>query len=182
MRLSRIRISQPHTLFLQWVAMTQDASIPGWQPLKGVRVLELAQIMAGPVAGLMLADLGADVVKVEKFPGGDDARGFNSQEGGGVPASFEVLNRGKRSVAINLKTEAGRSALRRLVARLDGVRSYLCGPDAGLTPAAYDFAVVGTFDDRDCFTAYRDHPEHQRILSDMILPHLDVRTVVQLEH
>ncbi len=73
-------------------------------------------------------------------------------------------------------------SLRSLVSRLDGVRSYLCGPDAGLTPAAYDFAVVGAFDDRDCFTAYRDHPEHQRILNDMILPHLDVRTVVQLEH
>jgi hypothetical protein len=73
-------------------------------------------------------------------------------------------------------------ALRSLVKRLDGVRSYLCGPDAGLTPAAYDFTVVGTFEDRDCFTAYRDHPEHQRILHDMILPHLDVRTVVQLEH
>lgn len=73
-------------------------------------------------------------------------------------------------------------ALRSLVPRLDGVRSYLCGPDAGLTPGTYDFAVVGTFDDRDCFTAYRDHPEHQRILNDMILPHLDVRTVVQLEH
>ena len=73
-------------------------------------------------------------------------------------------------------------ALRSLVPRLGGVRSYLCGPDAGLTPGAYDFAVVGTFDDRDCFTAYRDHPEHQRILNDMILPHLDVRTVVQLEH
>lgn len=73
-------------------------------------------------------------------------------------------------------------ALRNLVAQLDGVRSYLCGPDAGLTPAAYDFAVVGTFDDPACFTAYRDHPEHQRILNDMILPHLDVRTVVQLEH
>lgn len=99
--------------------MTNDTTIPGWQPLKGVRVLELAQIMAGPVAGLMLADLGADVVKVEKFPGGDDARGFNSQGAGGVPPSFEVLNRGKRSVAINLKTEEGRAALRRLVAQAD---------------------------------------------------------------
>ena len=99
--------------------MSDDTTTPGWQPLKGVRVLELAQIMAGPVAGLMLADLGADVVKVEKFPGGDDARGFNSRAAGGVPASFEVLNRGKRSVAIDLKTEAGRDALLRLVARSD---------------------------------------------------------------
>ncbi|TFZ05020.1 CaiB/BaiF CoA transferase family protein [Ramlibacter rhizophilus] len=99
--------------------MTNATPSPAWQPLKGVRVLELAQIMAGPVAGLMLADLGADVIKVEKFPGGDDARGFNSQGAGGVTASFEVLNRGKRSIAVNLKTDQGRAALRRLVARAD---------------------------------------------------------------
>lgn len=99
--------------------MENDTPGPGWQPLKGLRVLELAQIMAGPVAGLMLADLGADVVKIEKFPGGDDARGFNSPSAGGVPASFEVLNRGKRSVAIDLKTDAGRDTLRRLVAQSD---------------------------------------------------------------
>jgi crotonobetainyl-CoA:carnitine CoA-transferase CaiB-like acyl-CoA transferase len=99
--------------------MKNEETSPGWQPLKGVRVLELAQIMAGPVAGLMLADLGADVVKVEKFPGGDDARGFNSKASGDMPASFEVLNRGKRSVAINLKTEHGRESLRRMVAQAD---------------------------------------------------------------
>jgi crotonobetainyl-CoA:carnitine CoA-transferase CaiB-like acyl-CoA transferase len=99
--------------------MNKAQATPGWQPLKGVRVLELAQIMAGPVAGLMLADLGADVVKVEKFPGGDDARGFNSQGAGDMPANFEVLNRGKRSVAINLKTGEGREALRRMVAQAD---------------------------------------------------------------
>jgi hypothetical protein len=73
-------------------------------------------------------------------------------------------------------------ALRTLVCGLDGVRDYLCGPDAGLTPGAYDFAVVGTFEDRDSFTAYRDHPEHQRILDEMIRPNLESRTVVQLEH
>jgi crotonobetainyl-CoA:carnitine CoA-transferase CaiB-like acyl-CoA transferase len=99
--------------------MKNDETSPGWLPLKGVRVLELAQIMAGPVAGLMLADLGADVVKVEKFPGGDDARGFNSKGAGDMPASFEVLNRGKRSVAINLKSEQGCEALRRMVAQAD---------------------------------------------------------------
>ena len=73
-------------------------------------------------------------------------------------------------------------ALRTLVSGLDGVRNYLCGPDAGLTPGAYDFAVVGTFEDRDSFTAYRDHPEHQRILDEMIRPNMESRTVVQLEH
>jgi crotonobetainyl-CoA:carnitine CoA-transferase CaiB-like acyl-CoA transferase len=99
--------------------METTQSHPGWQPLKGVRVLELAQIMAGPVAGMMLADLGADVIKVEKFPGGDDARGFNSQGAGDMPASFEVLNRGKRSIALNLKSAHGREALRRMVAQAD---------------------------------------------------------------
>jgi hypothetical protein len=72
-------------------------------------------------------------------------------------------------------------ALRGLVARVDGVRSYLCGSDVGLTPGANDFAVVGTFDDRASFIAYRDHPEHQRILAEMIVPNLQSRTVVQLE-
>jgi len=72
-------------------------------------------------------------------------------------------------------------ALRGLVARVDGVRSYLCGSDVGLTPGANDFAVVGTFDDRASFIAYRDHPEHQRILAEMIAPNLQSRTVVQLE-
>ncbi|MGV0993064.1 MAG: Dabb family protein [Mycobacterium sp.] len=73
------------------------------------------------------------------------------------------------------------TALRALAADFDGVQSYRCGADAGFSPGAYDFAVVGTFDDPESFTAYRDHPEHQRILNDMILPNLAVRTVVQLQ-
>jgi hypothetical protein len=72
-------------------------------------------------------------------------------------------------------------ALLSLTATLEGVQSYLCGPDIGLTPGSYGFAVVGVFDSREHFVAYRDHPEHQRILSELIVPHLDVRTVVQLE-
>jgi len=73
-------------------------------------------------------------------------------------------------------------ALRDLVAGFDGVRSYLCGPDSGFTAGAYDFSVVGTFDDRESFVAYRDHPDHQRIIAEMISPNLSSRTVVQLEH
>jgi Stress responsive A/B Barrel Domain len=72
-------------------------------------------------------------------------------------------------------------ALTSLVPQLEGVQTYICGPDIGLTPDSYDFAVVGTFDDRGHFTTYREHPEHQRILNEMIIPNLDRRTVVQLE-
>lgn len=73
------------------------------------------------------------------------------------------------------------AALGELASRLDGVHRYLCGPDAGFTPAAYDFAVVGSFADRDSFVAYRDHPDHQRILAELILPNVESRTVVQIE-
>lgn len=72
-------------------------------------------------------------------------------------------------------------ALRGLAARLDGVQSYLCGPDVGHAPGAYDFAVVGTFDDADHFAAYQDHPEHQRIASEMVRPNLETRTFLQIE-
>ena len=72
-------------------------------------------------------------------------------------------------------------ALRTLVARFDGVQSYLCGRDAGLSPDAYDFAIVATFDDRESFIAYRDHPDHQRIVTELIRPNLASRTAAQLE-
>ena len=72
-------------------------------------------------------------------------------------------------------------ALRGLAARLEGVQSYLCGSDAGHAPGAYDFAVVGTFDDAEHFAAYRDHAEHQLILQELILPNVESRTVVQLD-
>lgn len=99
--------------------MTDQFASEGSQPLKGLKVLELAQVMAGPVTGLMLADLGADVIKVEKFPGGDDSRGFTSSKPGEMTPSFEILNRGKRSVAIDLKSAQGRQSLMRLVAQAD---------------------------------------------------------------
>lgn len=72
-------------------------------------------------------------------------------------------------------------ALRSVVAGLDGVQSYVCGPDVGFSPSTYDFAVVGTFDSREHFVAYRDNPEHQRVIAEMIAPHVADRTSVQLE-
>jgi crotonobetainyl-CoA:carnitine CoA-transferase CaiB-like acyl-CoA transferase len=89
------------------------------RPLSGVRVLELSQIMAGPTAGMMLADLGADVVKVEKLPGGDDARSYREPRVNGVSAPFLVLNRNKRGIALDLKHPKGKAVLRRLVESAD---------------------------------------------------------------
>lgn len=88
-------------------------------PLAGVRVLELSQIMAGPTCGLMLADLGAEVIKVEKFPEGDDARNYRQNGAAGLPPSFMILNRGKKSIGIDLRSEEGKATLKRLVAKAD---------------------------------------------------------------
>jgi crotonobetainyl-CoA:carnitine CoA-transferase CaiB-like acyl-CoA transferase len=88
-------------------------------PLHGIRVLELAQIMAGPTCGLMLADLGADVVKVERVPGGDDTRMMNRPSVRGESAAFMAMNRNKRGIGLNLKLPAAQDALKRMVARAD---------------------------------------------------------------
>jgi crotonobetainyl-CoA:carnitine CoA-transferase CaiB-like acyl-CoA transferase len=88
-------------------------------PLAGVKVLELAQIMAGPTCGLMLADLGADVIKVERVPGGDDTRLMNRPSVQGESAAFMAMNRNKRGIAFNLKLPAAQTALKRMVAQAD---------------------------------------------------------------
>ncbi len=88
-------------------------------PLAGLKVIEFAHIMAGPVCGLMLADMGADVIKVEKVPGGDDTRRTRPPEIEGESAAFLMMNRNKRGVAIDLKTENGSSIARRLLADAD---------------------------------------------------------------
>lgn len=90
-------------------------------PLQGMKVVELAHIMAGPVCGLMLADLGADVIKVEKIPGGDDSRRFLPPDIDGESAAYMMMNRNKRGVALDLKTENGKKVLRKLLADADVV-------------------------------------------------------------
>jgi len=90
-------------------------------PLTGLKVIELAHIMAGPVCGQLLADMGADVIKVEKAPGGDDTRRMVPPEVDGESAAFMILNRNKRGTAINLKSEAGKDVVRRLLGSADVV-------------------------------------------------------------
>src|SRR3954452_15299721 len=90
-------------------------------PLKGLKVIELAHIMAGPVCGLFLADLGADVIKVEKIPGGDDSSRFLPPDIEGESAAFMMMNRNKRGIAIDLKTGDGKAVLHRLLTDADVV-------------------------------------------------------------
>ncbi len=87
-------------------------------PLAGVRVVELAHIMAGPVCGLMLADMGADVIKVEK-PDGDDSRRFLPPEIGGESAAFMMMNRNKRGIVLDLKDDRDRAAFLDLIRDAD---------------------------------------------------------------
>ena len=93
---------------------------PRQGPLSGMRVIELAHIMAGPVCGLMLADMGADVIKVEK-PDGDDSRRFLPPDIEGESAAYLMMNRNKRGIALDLKKPDAVEALRRLLADADVV-------------------------------------------------------------
>ncbi|MBY5989884.1 CoA transferase [Roseovarius atlanticus] len=89
-------------------------------PLAGMKVIELAHIMAGPACGMMLADMGADVIKVEK-PDGDDSRRFLPPEINGESAAYLMMNRNKRGIALNLKDPDAIAALGKLLEDADVV-------------------------------------------------------------
>ncbi len=88
-------------------------------PLDGIRVVEIGQALAGPLAGVILADMGALVLKVEKPDGGDDARLWGPPFVGGASLFFHAMNRGKRSVALDIKAPADVARLKGLVAEAD---------------------------------------------------------------
>ena len=110
-------------------------------PLKGIRVIELARILAGPWAGQMLADLGADVIKVENPDGGDDTRKWGppfvtSHDGENLSAAYyHACNRGKRSIALDFSTPEGAGTVRRLAASADVPCVFHCSHDFGLKTA-----------------------------------------------
>ena len=90
-------------------------------PLAGVRVLDLTRVLAGPYCGLMLADMGADVIKLENPDGGVESRRLMVPSFGGVSTYFLTINRNKRSVALDLKEPAAKAAFLKLVAKSDVV-------------------------------------------------------------
>jgi crotonobetainyl-CoA:carnitine CoA-transferase CaiB-like acyl-CoA transferase len=118
--------------------------MPG--PLTGLRVLELARILAGPWAGQILADLGADVVKVERKGAGDDTRGWGppfveATDGSHLGAAyFHATNRGKRSIELDFESEDGRRIVRKLAARSDVlIENFKVG---GLAKFGLDYASL----------------------------------------
>jgi crotonobetainyl-CoA:carnitine CoA-transferase CaiB-like acyl-CoA transferase len=124
--------------------------MPG--PLSGIRVLELARILAGPWAGQILADLGADVIKVERKGAGDDTRGWGppfieAAEGGNLGAAyFHATNRGKRSIELDFETEEGRAIVRKLAARSDIlIENFKVG---GLAKFGLDYASLSAINPR----------------------------------
>ena len=108
-------------------------------PLSGIRILDFSRVLAGPYATMYLADLGADVVKVERPESGDDTRSFGPPFSQGISTYFLSINRGKRSLVLDLKSEEGRATATALAKRADvvienfrpGVMERLgLGPDA----------------------------------------------------
>ncbi len=97
--------------------MSQDRPLA----LRGMRVLEVCQVMAGPFCGALLADMGADVIKIENPEGGDLSRHIGRYFSGGEGHGFMNLNRNKRSLALNIKLPAGQALLRELAAGADAL-------------------------------------------------------------
>ena len=94
---------------------------PDRGPLAGVRVLDLSRVLAGPYCAMVLADLGADVIKVENPKGGDITRAWGPPWAGGEATYYMSANRGKRSLAVDLRDPAGVEVVRRIAATCDVV-------------------------------------------------------------
>ncbi len=88
-------------------------------PLCDVKVLEMCHVMAGPTCGRMLADMGADVIKLERVPGGDDTRYMLPPAVDGEPAAFMMMNCNKRGIAIDLKNNRGKDVFKKIIKKID---------------------------------------------------------------
>jgi crotonobetainyl-CoA:carnitine CoA-transferase CaiB-like acyl-CoA transferase len=159
------------------ISVTQPEPVHPPAPLAGVRVLELARILAGPWCGQLLADLGADVVKVERAEAGDDTRHWGPPfvEGTGGEnlgaAYFHACNRGKRCITADFETEEGRALVRRLAAHADVViENFKVG---GLARYGLDYAALSAINPRLIYCSItgfgQDGPYAQRAGYDFLI-------------
>ena len=88
-------------------------------PLSDVKVLELCHVMAGPTCGRMLADMGADVIKLERVPDGDDTRRMVPPDIDEESAAFMMMNCNKRGIAVDLKNQRGRELFEKIIKKTD---------------------------------------------------------------
>lgn len=116
------------------------------KPLEGIRVLDFTRVLAGPFCTMTLGDMGAEVIKVEQPGEGDDTRAFGPPFDRGESAYFLSVNRNKKSITLDLKTEAGREVVRRLIARSDVlVENFRPGT---LGKLGFDYTSVSTMNPR----------------------------------
>jgi crotonobetainyl-CoA:carnitine CoA-transferase CaiB-like acyl-CoA transferase len=148
---------------------TYDPRVPR-PPLAGVRVVDLTTVVAGPYATLLLADLGADVIKVES-PSGDVARDLGPRANAGMAAVFLNCNRAKRSVVLDLTTAEGRDALLRLcdsadvfVHNLRDDSARRCGADAATLRARHPELIHCSIRGFGSGGPYRDLPAYDDIV------------------
>ena len=139
--------------------------------LDGIRVLDLTRVLAGPYCTMMLGDLGADVVKIEPPERGDDTRHWGPPFVGVASAYYLCVNRNKRSVTVNLKTEAGREIVRRLATQADVLaENFKAG---SLAEWGLDFASLSTLNPRLVYLSitgygqtgpWRDRPGYDLVI------------------
>ena len=131
-------------------AVSPSGEAPGTGPLEGLRVLDLTRLLPGPVCTLYLADLGADVIKVEDTGAGDYFRNLGATRGT-VSAVYRAVNRNKRSLAVNLKDPRGRDAFLALARRADViVESFRPGV---VTALGVDYEAVAALNPRIVYAA-----------------------------
>jgi len=118
-------------------------------PMSGIKVVEACSNIAGPVTGTIFGDLGAEVIKIEKPNGGDDARGWSPPVLHGMGARFQAINRNKQSVTLDLKNPDDLNELKRLVAEADvfvhNMRPGVAGPEALTLNPRLVYCAIGAY-------------------------------------
>jgi crotonobetainyl-CoA:carnitine CoA-transferase CaiB-like acyl-CoA transferase len=140
-----------------------DKKAPGQGPLSGVRVVDLTSMVMGPYATQIMADMGADVIKIEP-PGGDDTRYISVGPVHGMGGVFVNVNRGKRSIVLDLRSEEGKAALRRLI---EGADVFIHAMRAkAIARLGFDYAAVAAINPgivyTNCYGYGRRGPERDQ--------------------